>query len=121
MAGFVLAICCGVDRHIGVTLDRHISARSGWDIVIVDSGYLTAIRGYIDCELTAAAVCGDGNAASVRVCTDTLISADGNFVVANQLDGQVIRRSSAERDPPAVVVVQRQRAGGGIIRGVVVC
>ena len=116
------AVCCGIDYHIGVTLDRHISAHSAGGKAGADSVSITTTRGCIDCELTVAAVvCGDDDVASGRGCNDTRIAADGNGVVADQLDGQVTIRSSAERDPPTVVVVQRQRTGGGIIRGVVVC
>ena len=113
---------CSIDRHIGVTCDRHISACTG-AIVIVDSSSITAITitGYIDRELTAAAaVCGDGNVATVSGYQNTTISVDGNGVVADQLDGQVLLRSSAERDLSTAVVVQRQYAGGFIICGVVI-
>ena len=118
----VRAACCGIDCHIGVTRDRHISAHSAGGKASADSVSITTTRGCIDRERAiAAAVCGDDDVASGRLCNDTLITADGNGVVADQLDGQVTIRSSAERDPPTVVVVQRQRTGGGIIRGVVVC
>ena len=117
----VRAVCCGIDCHIGVTLDRHISAHSAGGKAGADSVSITTIRGCSDRELTAAAVvCGDDDVASGRVCNDTRIAADGNGVVADQLDGQVTIRSSAERDSPTVVAVQRQCAGGGIIVGVVI-
>ena len=118
----VQAVCCGIDCHIGVTLDRHISAHSAGGKAGADSVSITTTRGCSDRELTAAAVvCGNGDVASGRVCNDTRTAADGNGVVADQLDGQVTIRSSAERDPPTFVAVQRQCAGGGIIVGVVVC
>ena len=117
----VRAACCGIDCHIGVTRDRHISAHSAGGKASADSVSITTTRGCIDRERAiAAAVCGDDDVASGRLCNDTLITADGNGVVADQLDGQVTIRSSAERDPPTVVAFQRQRAGGGIIVGVVI-
>ena len=118
----VRAVCCGIDCHIGVILDRYISAHSAGGKAGADSVSITTIRGCSDRELTAAAVvCGDDDVASGRVCNDTRIAADGNGVVADQLDGQVTIRSSAERDSPTGVAVQRQCAVGGIIVGVVVC
>ena len=118
----VRAVCCGIDCHIGIVLDRHISAHSAGGKAGADSVSITTTRGCIDRELTAAAVvCGDDDVASGRVCNDTRIAADGNGVVADQLDGQVTIRSSAERDSPTGVAVQRQCAVGGIIVGVVVC
>ena len=117
----VRAACCGIDCHIGVTRDRHISAHSAGGKAGADSVSITTTRGCIDRELTAAAVvCGNDDVASGRGCNDTRIAADGNGVVADQLDGQVTIRSSAERNPPTVVAAQRQCAGGGIIVGVVI-
>ena len=117
----IFGVCCGIDYNIGVTIDRHISLRSAGGNVVADSDSITTIRGYIDCELTAAAaVCGDGDVAFPRGCNDTIISVDGNFVVADQFDGQVLLYSSAERDRATFVALQRQRAGIRIIVGVVV-
>ena len=117
--------CFGIDLHIGVTLDRHISGHSGGNVT-ADSDSIITTSGYIDHELAVvAAVCGDGDVAFLSAHIDTrscsCSSVDGNFVVADQFDGQVLPLISVERDRATFVALQRQRAGVGIIVGVVVC
>ena len=85
VAFFLCSCRCGVDRHIGVTLDRHAV------LVSINAEHRSIRVGHIDRELTVAAVvCGDGNTAACANSLDSyFIGRRRNGIVADQLDDKI--------------------------------